>query len=143
MRYPIVIHHDKDSDFGVIVPDIPGCFSAGSTFDEALDNVREAIECHLEGLLLDNETLPTATSIDQHLQNPEFAGGTWALVDINLSQISGKAKRINITIPEKILRLIDLYTKNHASQNRSAFITDAALSYMAQRSKIEHPQHKT
>jgi len=35
------------------VPDLPGCFSAGATFDEALTEAVEAIECHLEGLLLD------------------------------------------------------------------------------------------
>lgn len=28
MQYPIFIHKDKDSDYGVIVPDLPGCFSA-------------------------------------------------------------------------------------------------------------------
>ena len=43
MRYPIVIQKDTDSDYGVIVPDIPGCYSAGSTYDEALRNASEAI----------------------------------------------------------------------------------------------------
>jgi len=50
MRYPVVIHKDQDSDYGVTVPDLPGCFSAGSTVDEAIDNAVEAIECHVEGL---------------------------------------------------------------------------------------------
>ena len=53
MRFPIVIHKDRDSDYGVTVPDLPGCFSAGNTTDEALSNAIEAIECHIEGLLLD------------------------------------------------------------------------------------------
>ena len=54
MRYPTVIHKDSDSDYGVTVPDVPGCFSAGETIDEALIQVVEAIEAHLEGLLLDH-----------------------------------------------------------------------------------------
>ncbi|MFC1574414.1 type II toxin-antitoxin system HicB family antitoxin, partial [Candidatus Latescibacterota bacterium] len=29
MNYPIVIHKDKNSSYGVIVPDLPGCFSSG------------------------------------------------------------------------------------------------------------------
>jgi predicted RNase H-like HicB family nuclease len=37
MRYPVVIHKDLDSDYGVTVPDLPGCFSAGTTLDEALE----------------------------------------------------------------------------------------------------------
>jgi hypothetical protein len=60
----------------------------------------------------------------------KFFGGVWAFIDIDLSQISGKAKRINITIPERVLSLIDLYAKNHAIKNRSSFLADAALSYM-------------
>ena len=41
MIYPIVLHKDKDSDYGATVPDLPGCFSAGATLDEALEMNRE------------------------------------------------------------------------------------------------------
>ena len=130
MRYPVVIHKDESSDFGVMVPDIPGCYSAGNTYDEALNNVIEAIECHLEGLLLDNESIPVGSSMDCWINSEEFKEGVWAFVDIDLSQISGKAKRVNITIPERVLNLIDLYAKSHSIKNRSSFLADAALSYM-------------
>ena len=53
MQYSVVVHKDVGSDFGVTVPDLPGCFSAGQTFVEALESVKEAISCHLEGLLMD------------------------------------------------------------------------------------------
>ncbi|TAL63311.1 MAG: type II toxin-antitoxin system HicB family antitoxin [Legionella sp.] len=130
MRYPVVIHKDVDTDFGVMVPDIPGCYSAGSTYDDALNSVREAIECHLEGLLIDNESIPVGTSIDHWIADTSYSGGVWAFVDIDLSSISGKAKRVNITMPERVLSLIDLYSKSHTIKNRSSFLTDAALSYM-------------
>ncbi|QRN03969.1 hypothetical protein GH742_08860 [Legionella sp. MW5194] len=130
MRYPVVIHKDENSDFGVMVPDIPGCYSAGSTYDEALNNVIEAIECHLEGLLFDNESIPVGSSLDSWINEEEFSDGVWAFVDVDLSQISGKAKRINITMPERVLNLIDLYTKSHAIKNRSSFLADAALNFI-------------
>lgn len=130
MRYPVVIHKDENSDFGVMVPDIPGCYSAGNTYDEALNNVIEAIECHLEGLLLDNKSIPVGSSMDFWVGNEEFKEGVWAFVNIDLSQISGKAKRVNITIPERVLNLIDLYAKSHSIKNRSSFLADAALSYI-------------
>lgn len=130
MRYPVVIHKDENSDYGVSVPDIPGCYSAGATYDEALTNVIEAIECHLEGLLMDNESIPVGSTIDHWINEEEFQGGVWAFIDIDLSQISGRAKRINITMPERVLSLIDLYAKNHSIKNRSSFLADAALSYM-------------
>ncbi|GEM_PF-193064 len=107
MRYPVVIHKDRDSDYGVTVPDLPGCFSAGETTEEALDNVVEAIECHLEGLLFDGEAVPEAHAIEAHQHNPDYAEGTWALVTVDLSRLTSKAKRINITLPERVLALVD------------------------------------
>ncbi len=83
MHYPVVIHKDPDSDYGVTVPDLPGCFSAGSSIEEALQGAREAIECHLEGLLLDQEPLPPATEIEQHQQQGGYADGIWALVEVD------------------------------------------------------------
>lgn len=130
MQYPIFIHKDKDSDYGVIVPDLPGCFSAGSTIEDAIKNAHEAVECHLEGLLLDNDPIPLKKSIEQHLDNPEFKGGLLAVVDVDLSQISGKTTRINVSLPERFLKQIDEYTHQHGG-NRSGFLVDAAMNYMA------------
>lgn len=131
MYYPVILHKDSDSDYGVSVPDIPGCFSAGATYDEALINAQEAIECHLEGLLFDGETIPLPTEMSEHLEKAEYKEGVWALVAVDLCQISGKARRVNITLPERILFLIDLYAKHHSMKNRSALIAEATLSYIA------------
>ncbi len=85
MQYPIFIHKDENSGYGVIVPDLPGCFSAGSTIEEAIHNAHEAIECHLEGLLMDNESIPLKNSVEQHLGDPDLKGGVIVLVEIDLS----------------------------------------------------------
>ena len=46
MRYPIAIETgDAKHAYGVVVPDLPGCFSAGDTLDEALANSRLCIVC--------------------------------------------------------------------------------------------------
>ncbi len=97
MRYPVVIHKDRKSDYGVTVPDLPGCFSAGDTMEEALTNAVEAIECHLEGLLLDGDEIPQAQPVEEHLKNRDYAGGTWALVSVDLSQLA--ARRSGSTSP--------------------------------------------
>jgi predicted RNase H-like HicB family nuclease len=124
-----VIHKDSSSDFGIIVPDIPGCFSAAKKLEDAVDEAKEAIACHLEALLMDNEPIPVPTPIEQHMQNPEYEDGIWMLVDVDLTRLSGKCKRVNITLPERILRRIDEHTKLHGG-NRSAFLADAALQIM-------------
>ena len=129
MRYPVVLHKDSDSDYGVTVPDVSGCFSAGSTIDEALQAAKEAIECHLEGLLMDGETIPQPGNIEQHQGNADYSGGTWAFVDIDLSRLDSKVKRINITLTERVLTLIDEQAKREG-ETRSGFLAKAAFEYI-------------
>lgn len=49
MKFPVVLHKDADSDYGVIIPDVPGCFSAGATVADAFENTQEALALHYEG----------------------------------------------------------------------------------------------
>jgi predicted RNase H-like HicB family nuclease len=113
------------------VPDLPGCFSAGDTIEDAIKNAHEAVECHLEGLLLDNEPIPFKKTIEHHLDNSDLKDGILAIVEIDLSKVSGRTTRINISLPELFLKQIDEYTRRHGG-NRSGFLVDAAMSYMAE-----------
>jgi len=130
MLYPVVIHKDPDSDYGISVPDLPGCFSAGCTLEEALENAKEAIECHIEGMLLDGESAPPAQEMESHQSNPEWAEGIWALVQIDLAKLSGKSRRINITLPERLLAQVDDYAARHG-ETRSGLLAQAALEYIS------------
>ncbi len=130
MRFPVVIHKDPDSDYGVTVPDLPGCFSAGETIDEALNQVVEAIELHLDGMLQDHQALPTPRPMEVHQHNPDYIGGIWALVAIDLSKISGKAKRVNITLPERLLTIMDQYAVQRG-ETRSGLIAQATMEFIA------------
>jgi len=132
MRYPVVIHKDENSDYGVTVPDVSGCFSAGQTVDEALQEVTEAIECHLEGLLMDGESIPVPHSIEYYQNNAEYAGGIWAVVTIDLAKLSGKTTRVNITLPERVLNLMDKFAAENG-ETRSGLIAQAAIEYIAAR----------
>ena len=122
MKYAVVVHHDEGTAFGVSVPDLPGCFSAGDSFDEALANVIEAIEFHLEGLAEEGMDIPKAEPIDAHLDTPDYADGTWGFVDIDLAPYLGKTEKINVTLPSAVIRKIDAKHKN-----RSRFLAEAAL----------------
>lgn len=130
MHFPVVIHKDKRSDYGVTVPDLPGCFSAGRTYEKALEAAREAIALHLEGMLADGEAVPVPRPIEAHRRNPDFKGGTWALVEVDLGKLSGKARRINITLPERALRQLDRRAKE-LGETRSGLLLRAALEYLA------------
>jgi predicted RNase H-like HicB family nuclease len=130
MRYPIVIHKEKGSDYGVIVPDLPGCFSAGDTIDDAITQAKEAIECHIEGLIADDEAIPEPQTIELHQTNEEYAGGVWAMVAIDLAHLNDKAKRINITVPERLLAMIDARAAQ-SGETRSGFLVRGALERLS------------
>lgn len=136
MRYPVVIHKDPNSDYGVTVPDLPGCFSAGDTIDDALVQVVEAIECHIEGLMEDEEPIPTPHNIEHHRDDPRYADGIWAVVTIDITKLSGKSRRVNITLPERLLTLMDQYAAQHA-ETRSGLIAQATREFIANRTALE------
>lgn len=57
MRQVILIP-DETGGFVVEVPSLPGCYSQGETIEEALANIREAIELHIEVLRDNGEDVP-------------------------------------------------------------------------------------
>lgn len=130
MRYPIVLHTDDGIRFGVTVPDLPGCFSAGDTFEEALESVKEAIDLHLEGLVEDGDDVPVPRPIAEHRTNPDFVDGIWAVVDVDVSRFDGRTEKVNITVPRRVLVQIDTYAKAHGA-TRSGFLVEAARRVMA------------
>lgn len=126
MNYPIVIEHEPGKSYGVQVPDLPGCFSAGDTMDEAIANTQEAVAFHIEGLLDAGESIPSPKAIEIHAANSDYAGMIWALVSVDLASLSGKSKRLNISLPERVLRRIDSAAQRNG-ETRSGFIARVAL----------------
>lgn len=125
MRFPVVLHSDDGVRYGVTVLDLPGCFSAGDTFDEALASVVEAIDLHLEGITEEGGDIPVPRAIGEHRANPDYADGVWAAVEVDVSRFDGRAEKINITVPRNLLAKIDAYAKAHGA-TRSGFLADAA-----------------
>lgn len=129
MRFPVVLHSDDGVRYGVTVPDLPGCFSAGDTFDDALESVVEAIDLHLEGIVEDGGEIPVPRAIAEHRANPDYASGVWAAVEIDVTRFDGRAEKINITLPRNLLARIDAYAKSHGA-TRSGFLAEAARRAM-------------
>ena len=127
MRYFVLIElpKRKKDAYGVVVSDIPGCFSAGDTADEALANAEEAIIMQLEDILDRGGTIPEPSSLESII-NQVKPGWACFGVAINRAHISTKAARVNVTIPEGVLAMIDEAAERE-HKNRSAFLTDAAL----------------
>lgn len=132
MLIPVAIHKDTDSLYGVTVPDIPGCFSAGETIEEALSNTREAVVFHLVGMLEDGEAVTVSTrQIEELAQEADYAGATWALIDVDLQRLSLKQTRFNVSWPEYLLARIDAYAEAH-HETRSGLLAKAAERYLSE-----------
>ena len=129
MQFPIVIHKDPDSDYGVTVPDLPGCFSAGSTVAQAIVMAAEAIELHLEGLIEEGLPVPRPSGIEEHRGNPDYRDGTWAVVTVDAACLRRPAKRINVTMPERLLDAIDRFAAD-TGETRSGLLALAATDYI-------------
>jgi len=130
LRFPVVLHTDDGVRYGVTVPDLPGCFSAGDSADEALESVREAIGLHLEGLCEGGDDIPVPKAIARYQQHPDFAGGIWALVEVDIARFLDTPEKINIRVPKRILERIDSYAKAQGT-TRSDFMVQAVQQVMA------------
>jgi len=132
MRY-IALVDGKAGAYGVVVPDLPGCTSAGATTDEALHNTVEAVRLWVEDAIDDGETLPTPRSVETLRADPEIAaalkdGAALAIVPLLLD--AGRPVRANLSLDSGLLDAIDEAAKAHGL-TRSAFLASAA------REKIE------
>jgi predicted RNase H-like HicB family nuclease len=120
-----LIRKDADSDFGVDFPDFPGCISAGATLDEARHMAQEALELHVKGMIEDGEALPVPSSLEAIMGDPDNADAVAFLVTV--PEAVDRTVRVNITLPERLLRRIDARAKN-----RSAFLARAAEKALAE-----------
>ena len=61
MKYLVIIEKGENN-YSAYVPDLPGCVTTGKTVDETLNNMREAIEGHLEVMREYGDPIPLPTS---------------------------------------------------------------------------------
>lgn len=136
MLYPIAIERGDDTHaHGVIVPDVVGCFSAADNYQDIFDNAIEAITLHLEGLVEEGEEIPLAKTIDDHIHNPEYEGMAWALVPVDVSRYLGATEKVNVTLPKRLIHLIDERVASNKERYKSR---SSYLASLAERDLITH-----
>lgn len=92
MRYTIAIEPGGENHaFGVIVPDLPGCYSAGDTLEEAHSNYQESAELWLEAVLVDGGSVPQPSAPETlRREHPEWADWTCSTVEVDVPKIAGR-----------------------------------------------------
>jgi predicted RNase H-like HicB family nuclease len=127
VRYPVAIEiGDENTAFGVVFPDLPGCFSAGDTLDEALTNAEESAAVWIDSVLDKGGAVPAPSSLDALRENPDFAGWTFAVVTVDPALLDDTAERVNITLPRRVLKRLDALA-DAAGATRSGFIAQMTI----------------
>jgi len=69
----ITVIEKASGNYSAYLPDVPGCVSTGLTIDETLQNIKQALEFHLETIIEDGESIPAPISLEEHLANGDIA----------------------------------------------------------------------
>lgn len=64
MKFRVILEPSEEGGYTAIVPSLPGCVSEGDTREEALKNIREAIELYLEPVEDDMSFSPDSEQIE-------------------------------------------------------------------------------
>jgi predicted RNase H-like HicB family nuclease len=134
-NYIAIVHKDPKSDFGVSFPDFPGCVTAGSSIDEAKDMAHDALSLHVKGILEDGENIPAPSKLEDIMDDPDYSDAV-AIMVVSVSESKPRSVRVNITIPEDMLRKIDNVAKKRG-MSRSSFLVHAAQNAITSSQKSQ------
>lgn len=132
---------DADTAFGISVPAFDqfdyGCVSAADEQSDIPVMAREAILSIVEEMLLSGahsvEDIKDA-GVMVYSANAEYAHcDSWFMIDVDLSEFEGKQQRVNITLPDVLIKRIDGFIQGNRSayKDRSHFLAQAARHELA------------
>lgn len=127
MRYPILIEEGSETTaFGVVVPDLPGCFSAGDSLDDAMDAAKQAAAAWIDTALDAGTAIPAPSRLEEVRQLLGYEGWTVGLLELEPGLFDDSIERVNITLPRRVLRRLDDLAKAR-HQSRGAFIAELTM----------------
>jgi predicted RNase H-like HicB family nuclease len=119
MRYPVAIEMGSESlAYGVVVPDLPGCFSAGDTLDEAISNAEDAAAAWIEAELDAGRDIQSASSLET------LRAG---FITVDPAMLDTTSERVNIILPRRVLFRLDALAKA-SGESRSAYVAHLAMA---------------
>ena len=128
MSRHVALVDGKPGAYGVVVPDLPGCTSGGTTIDDALRNAVEAVTLWVEDARADGEKVPPPRTAEKRRGDPEVAaaladGGVLAYVPLVLD--AARPVKANLSLDAGLLHAIDEAAERRGL-TRSAFLACAA-----------------
>lgn len=126
--YFMVVQKDEDSSYGAYFPDLPGCYSAGDSQEEVIENGRISLRLYIEDLIQRGSALPAARSLEQLMTDADvrqdFSQGNGFLMLVPLLFADTK-RRVNVTLEPSLIAAIDEAARV-AGISRSEYLATAA-----------------
>ena len=89
MEHYLIIIEKGQNNYSAYSPDVVGCVATGKTLEKTIQEMKNALRFHLEGLRDQGIALPHAKGLSQHLQEIDAnAGDLFAFVDVELEAIA-------------------------------------------------------
>lgn len=127
MRYPIAIEPgDETTAFGVVVPDLPGCYSAGDTLDQAITGAEEAAAAWIDATQDAGGAVPPPSGLQAVRETPAFQGWAFGVVSLDPALLDDTTERVNITLPRRVLKRRDARARA-AGESRFGYIARLTL----------------
>lgn len=127
MRYPVMIEAgNENTAWSVVVPDLPGCYSAGDTLDEAMAASEEAAAAWIDAALDAGMAIPRPSAVQVALDKGDFSGWIVSYVNVDPALLDDTIERVNISVPKRVLMRIDAKAKE-AGETRSGYISSMAV----------------
>ncbi len=126
---------DENTAYGLVIPALCtedyGCFSAADDKEDIAIMAREAILLAVENMVASNRAVEQIQDAGYlvYAKNIEYQYvDSWFVIDVDLSEFSGKQQRINISLPDTLIQRIDNRVKESPAQyrDRSHFLAEAA-----------------
>jgi predicted RNase H-like HicB family nuclease/predicted RNA binding protein YcfA (HicA-like mRNA interferase family) len=131
-KYMAVVHQEGDSAYGVWFPDLPGCFAAGDTEDEAVASAKRSLMLYAEDAIDDGEELPVPRTLHE-LRNETSVrealdcGGFVIMVPLIVN--SGRVKRVSLDFDAALVDTIDEVSKE-CNLTRKAWVEQVVRDFI-------------
>jgi predicted RNase H-like HicB family nuclease len=129
--YIAYVYKDPHSSFGVSFPDLPGCYGAGESYDEAIKNAKISLREYALALSDDGEEMPKPRTHSDLAANTTEAiemDKAAFIIEVPLLTVGAK-RRVNVSMDDRVLAAIDKACEL-TGLNRSAFLADIAVKWL-------------
>lgn len=129
-RY-IGIVDGNDGAWGVRIPDFPGCYGAGDTIEQAVDDATRALRAFAADMIADGDDIPKPRDLDVIRRELEASGEPDGIAHyIPLLLDKSRSVQANISLDAGLLEQIDEEAKRRGL-TRSSFVASAAIDKIA------------